>query len=316
MGTESENSVTRQETEFSDSVPEPGAARHRAVRRVLLVTLALNLVVAVAKGAYGIWSGSLAIAADAVHSLVDASANIVGMIALRFAAAPPDPGHPYGHQKIEMAAAAAIGMAIGVTAIELGWSTVQALLDGRAAPATSAVGFAIIGGTWLINMFVATYERRRARQLDSAYLAADAAHTASDVAVTAAVLAAYTAAHFGVHWADPAGALLVLIVIVRVAWHVLSSNLSILVDRAVLDPDEVRAAARAVTGVSDCHRIRSRGTSQAVHVDLHVQIEGTMSLSEAHDVAHRVEEHLRHTWPGIVDVTIHIEPEDDHYEGL
>lgn len=293
-----------------------GEARHRAVRRVLLVTLVLNLMVAAAKGIYGIWSGSLAIAADAVHSLVDASANIVGMVALRFAAAPPDQTHPYGHQKIEIAAAAAIGMAIGVTAIELGWSTIHALLDGRAAPATSTVGFVIVGGTWITNMFVATYERRRARQLDSAYLAADAAHTASDVAVTAAVLAAYTAAHFGVRWADPVGALLVLAVIGRVAWQVLSSNVSILIDRAVLDPDEVRAAARGVAGVSDSHRIRSRGTSQAVLVDLHVQVDGAMSLCEAHRVAHRVEETLRRTWPAIVDVTIHIEPADDQYEGL
>lgn len=290
--------------------------RQRAIQRVLLVTLVLNLLVAASKGIYGVWSGSLAIAADAVHSLVDASANIVGMVALRFAAAPPDRAHPYGHHKIEITAAAAIGVAIGVTAIEFGWSAIEALVYGRPPPATQWIGFAIIGGTWAINMFVAVYERRRARQLASAYLAADAAHTGSDVVVTAAVLASYTATYLGVSWTDPVGALLVLVIITRVAWRVLTSNLSILLDRAVLDPEEVRTVVRRIEGVSGCHRIRSRGTEHAVQLDLHLQIRGAMTLDQAHEVAHQVEDALRQARPEIVDVTIHVEPEDDSPEGL
>lgn len=290
--------------------------RQRAIQRVLLVTLALNLLVAAGKGIYGVWSGSLAIAADAVHSLVDASANIVGMVALRYAAAPPDRGHPYGHHKIEITAAAAIGVAIGVTALEFGWSAIDALVHGREPPAAGLAGFAIIITTWAINMFVAVYEHRRARQLASAYLAADAAHTGSDVAVTAAVLASYTATYLGVTWTDPVGALLVLVIIARVAWRVLTGNLSILLDRAVLDPNEVREVAERIEGVAGCHRIRSRGTEQAVHLDLHLQIRGAMSLDQAHAVAHRVEDALRQARPEIVDVTIHVEPEDDSPEGL
>lgn len=290
--------------------------RQRAVQRVLLVTLALNLLVAAAKGIYGTWSGALAISADAIHSMVDASANIVGMVALRFAAAPPDPGHPYGHHKIEIAAAAAIGVAIGITAIEFGWSAIQALTHNRPPPAVDIAGFAVIIGTWAINLFVTVYERRRAHQLASSYLAADAAHTGSDVAVTAAVLLSYTATSLGLRWADPVGALLVLAAIAHVAWRVLTSNLSVLLDRAVLDPDEVGAVARGVDGVTGCHRVRSRGTEHAVYLDLHLQIDGTMSLQEAHRTAHRVEDALRRAKPAIVDVTIHLEPTDDAPEDL
>ncbi|WP_428264442.1 cation diffusion facilitator family transporter [Haliangium sp.] len=290
--------------------------RARAVQRVLVVEMLLNLLVAAAKGVYGLWSGSLVIAADAVHSLVDAAANIGGMVALRWAGAPPDPHHPYGHHKIEIVAAAGIGVLIGIGAFEFGWSAIDALIHGSQPPARSPIGFAVIVGTWGINMFVATWEYRKARQLDSAYLAADAAHTASDVAVTAAVLVAYSASYMGIHWTDPVGALLVMVVIVRAGWLVLTRNLAVLLDRAVLEPARVRTVALAVPGVTGCHRVRSRGTERLAYLDLHVQVEGTLSLHAAHEISHQVEDALRTEMPSLVDVTIHIEPAGDPPEAL
>lgn len=288
-----------------------GDERKRAVKRVLVIVLALNLVVAVAKAVYGMWAGSLVIAVDALHSFVDAAANVAGLVVLRWADAPPDRGHPYGHHKIEIAAAAGIGVLLALGALEFGRSAVDALLHGRQSPATSAIGFAVIVGTWVINLFVATYEHRRATRLDSAYLAADAAHTASDLAVTAAVLIAFTAMHFGVAWADPVGALLVIAAIVRVTWHVLGENVSVLIDRAAIDPERVRALALSVPGVSGCHRVRSRGVARAAYVDLHLHVDGALSLHEAHELSHRVEDVLRRELPGVADVTIHVEPTGD-----
>ncbi len=293
-----------------------GDDRKRAVKRVLVIVMVLNLAVAVAKAAYGMWAGSLVIAADALHSFIDAAANVAGLVALRWAHAPPDRGHPYGHHKIEIAAAAGIGVLLALGALEFGRGAVDALLHGRQPPATSAIGFAVIAGTWVVNLFVAAYEHRRARQLDSAYLEADAMHTASDLAVTAAVLIAYTAISFGVAWADPVGALLVMAVIARVTWRVLGDNLSVLIDRAAIDPERVRAVVMAVPGVSGCHRVRSRGTILAAYVDLHLQVPGDLSVDAAHALSHRVEEALQRELPGISDVTIHIEPAGDPPEAL
>lgn len=290
--------------------------RARAVRRVLFVVLLLNLVVFAAKAAYGLWSGSLAISSDAMHSLADAGANVIGLVVLHFAEAPPDDQHPYGHRKLEMVAAAAIGVTVAAAALRFAWDAVDALINARPAPQTSLLGFAVIGGTWLINLVVAAYEARRARDLDSAYLAADAAHTASDLIVTAGVAASFTASFFGHNWADPVGALLIIVFIGRVAWRILSANLTVLVDRVVVDPDRVRAVACSVEGALDCHRVRSRGTEGAAHVDLHLLIDGELPLREAHDIAHSVEAELRRAIPAIVDVTIHMEPADDPEEGL
>ena len=292
------------------------SARSRAVRWVLLFILVLNAAVFVAKALYAVWSGSLAIASDAIHSLVDASANVIGLVVLRFADAPPDQGHPYGHRKLEVVAAAAIGVSVGIAAVRFAWDAIDALVHGRAAPETSVIGFFVIGGTWLVNLVVARYEARRARELDSAYLAADAAHTASDLVVTAGVAASFTATYFGVAWADPVGGLIIIVFIGRISWTILKANVTVLLDRAVVDPGQVAAVARTVSGVEDVHRVRSRGTDAAAQLDLHLLIDGDLPLREAHAIAHRVEERLRREIPAIADVTIHMEPADDPEEGL
>jgi cation diffusion facilitator family transporter len=291
-------------------------ARAGAVRRVLLAILGLNLVVFAAKAAYGLWSGSLAISSDAMHSLADAGANVIGLVVLHFAEAPPDDKHPYGHRKLEMVAAAAIGVTVAMVALRFAWDAIDALASGEGPPETSLLGFVVIGGTWVINLVVAAYEARRARDLDSAYLAADAAHTASDLVVTAGVAVSFTATFFGVRWADPVGALLIIVFIGRIAWRIIGANLTVLVDRVVIDPDRVRAVVRSVDGALDCHRVRSRGTEGAAQVDLHLLLEGEITLREAHETAHQVEEKLRRLIPEIVDVTIHMEPSDDPEEGL
>lgn len=293
-----------------------GSDRARQVQRVVLAILWMNLAVAVAKAIYGLWAGSLAVASDAVHSGLDAGSNVMGLIALRLAAHPPDPEHPYGHRKIEIIAASLIGVLIAGGSAQFAWSAVHALMESRPAPATGVLGFVVVGATLAVNVLVATYEARRGRELGSAFLIADAAHTASDVLVTVAVLGSLALSQLGVAWADPATALLVILVIARVAWRILSSNVGILLDRAVIDAEAVRGAVQAVPGVASCHRVRSRGVQGAVHLDLHLLVDGDLPLREAHEISHTVESTLRTRFPGIVDVTIHVEPAGEPEEAL
>lgn len=295
-----------------DAVP----GRERRVRRVVLWVLVLNLVVAAIKAVYGAASGSLAVATDAVHSLLDAAGNIVALIALRIAAQPPDRGHPYGHRKFEIVAAAAVGVLIAAGVLHFGWEAGQALFSARESTPPTLWGMGIIFGTFLINIAVAILERRRGRQLKSSFLIADAAHTASDVAVTAAVLVSMLLFRLGLSWADPVAALVVLAVIARVAWQILAGNVAVLVDAAAIDPDRVVAIAMLTPGVNGCHRVRSRGTELAAQVDLHILLANDISLRDAHAIAHKVEAALKAEIPAVVDVTIHMEPEEDGYENL
>jgi cation diffusion facilitator family transporter len=298
------------------SEPLSEVERQRAIRRVVLNILWLNLAVAAAKGIYAASSGSLALASDTVHTVLDAMSNVVGVVALRVAHSPPDAGHPYGHHKVEVLAAAAIGVFIAGATFKFAWSAIDALIYGHAPPEIGAVGFAVISATLAVNVLIAIYEHRRGRALKSPFLIADAAHTASDVAVTISVLIALVAVYLGAPWADPVAALGVVIVIGRVAWRILATNVDVLLDHAVVDADEIRRIAHAVEGVAGCHRVRSRGVTEAFQIDLHLLVEGDPPLSEAHAISHRVEARLKDTFPGLDDVTIHIEPEGDEEEDL
>jgi cation diffusion facilitator family transporter len=286
-------------------------ARTVAVQRVLVAVLVLNLLVAAAKAIGGVWLGSLAITSDAVHSVIDAGGNVLGLIVLRFAARPADPGHPYGHHKFEVLAAAAIGAVVAFVALRFAWGAIEALLVGRPAPVASPVGFAIEAVTLAVNLGVATYEARRARTLRSSFLAADAAHTASDVLVTGAVMLSYVGVYLGFGWADPVGALVVVGFIGKVAWTILAPNLRVLTDTVMIDPDAVKRVVTGVHGVVGCHRIRSRGSPGAVAVDLHIHVDGELSLREAHDIASAVEQAIDRNFADVTDVNVHVEPASD-----
>ena len=286
------------------------------VQRIIVIVLAMNVAVAIAKGIYGHTSGSLSVASDAIHSLLDAASNVVGIFFLRLAKSPPDPEHPYGHRKIETMAAAFIGFLIAGGALGFGVSAVEALLHGRRAVEATNSGFVVMAGTLVVNVFVTRYEHRRGKELGSAYLVADAAHTLSDVFVTTAVIVALVLSRIGIALADPIVALGVILVIARVAWRIIASNVGVLLDRAVVDAKHIRATALGVPGVVGCHRVRSRGVDGAVLVDFHLQVDGDLPLRDAHALSHQVEATVKGAYPQVVDVTIHIEPGEDEEEDL
>jgi len=276
----------------------------------------LNLLVAGTKGVYGVLSGSLTITADAVHSTVDAGANVLGLFLLKQSAEAPDPKHPYGHRKFEVLGAMALGLAIAAVGINFGIQSVRDFLNPGAIPKTELLGVAVIVGTLVVNIIVATYEARKARELESKFLAADAAHTASDVFVTFAVLVSYGASHVGIARADSIGALVVTIVIMKIAWDVLRDNVKVLVDEAQGDVDRIEKIVLAIDGIDSCHRVRSHGTPDAIIVDLHAHADGKLSLAASHELTHHIETALFQDDPRIVDITVHMEPSGEPKEGL
>jgi len=281
----------------------------RGVRRVLWLTLALNLAVSVGKVAVGLLSGSLAMVADGYHSLVDGANNVLGLIVAAYAFAPPDRGHPYGHRKFETAATAVIGVAL----LSLAYGVLEGAL-GRARhpelPLIGALNWTVMAATMAVNVFVSRYEDREGRRLRSAFLVADASHTRADLLVSVGVVASFAAAKAGLAWADPAVAVAIAAVIAVQAVRILVSAFHVLTDRAALDAERVEALARAVPGVRGIGGVRTRGRGDAVWVDLTVRLDGAMTLRDAHDVADRIEESLGAAHPEIVDVVVHLEPAD------
>lgn len=278
------------------------------IQRVLLIILVLNLAVAAAKLGYGRIAGVVCIQADGLHSLLDAFGNVVGLVGMRFAGAPPDRDHPYGHRRFEHLAAAGVGVLILVGLWEVAGGAWRSLL-GEQVPRTDAVGLVVIGATLAVNVFVTRYEARKARTLGSAFLMADAKHTLSDVFATMLVAVAWVGMRMGIPWADPAGAALVMVIIGRVGWSVLRENVPVLLDAAPIDAARIREIVVGIPGVIGCHEIRSRGSSRAAHLDLHIQVDPTMTVLDGHALGHRVKDALMKRFPEIEDVLVHLEPD-------
>ena len=284
--------------------------RSAGVRRVLWITLALNVLVSGAKIVVGKLSGSLSMVADGYHSLLDGSNNVIGLIVAAFAYAPPDRGHPYGHRKFETSATLLIGLALLALAYRVVEGALGQVSHAR-LPEIGALNWAVMGVTLAMNLFVSWYEAREGRRLGSEYLVADAAHTRSDVYVSLGVVASFAGARAGVGWMDSLVAVAIAVFIAVLSVRILVGSFHVLTDRAVMPPEPIEAVARAVPGVIDCRDVRTRGGVDSVYVDLVVHVDGSTSLTQAHEVADRIEDALKKAYPRIVDVVVHVEPAPD-----
>lgn len=292
----------------------PGPAETaRAVRRILVIVLVLNLSVALAKLIVGGLSRSISMVADGFHSLTDSASNVIGLVGIAVAARPPDADHPYGHRKFETLAALFIGGLLAMTAWEVTRSTLDRLISGG-APDVGTASFAVMTATIAVNLAVSSYEGRRGRSLGSEVLTADAAHTRSDVYTSLAVIASLWAARLGFPELDLLAAMLITVVIARVAFRILRENAAHLADAALVPAERVREIAMLVPGVESVHKIRTRGRPGAGYADLHIQVDPGLRLDRAHVIAHMVADRLRQEL-GFRDVVTHVEPPTGHRTG-
>jgi cation diffusion facilitator family transporter len=282
-------------------------SRYASVRVVLVRILFLNLAVALAKIFYGQLSGSISIVSDGFHSLTDSASNVVALLGVRIARKPPDADHPYGHRKYETLASAAIALFLIIIVIEIGQSAVARLRFGG-APTVGLASFVVMLATLAINLAVVAYEKRAAEQLSSELLFADARHTQSDVLTSLTVIAALIGSAGGYPIFDVVAALIVMVFIGYAGFEIARGAAKILSDAIVISEEDVRAVVESVPSVLGCHHIRSRGTADHVFLDLHVWLDGSTPLTQAHSVSHKVKDLLIARYPQIVDAVIHIEP--------
>jgi cation diffusion facilitator family transporter len=282
--------------------------RSRAVRRVLARLLVANIAVVVAKAAIGMMAGSLAVIGDAAHSSVDVVYNVLGLFVVRVAARAPDEEHPYGHGKFETLGALAIVVFLSITCFELVRSAIGRLGSGGRVVQISDVGLVILLATLATNVFVAWYENRRGHELSSELLIADAAHTRTDVFITIGVLIGVLFARRGHTWVDPVVAIVIALLIVRVAYEILSRVVPVLVDERAIPEPTIRQTAQAVKGVKSAYGIRSRGGNAGVrYAEVTIAVDSSANVADAHAIADAVEERLKKDLE-LEEVTVHVEP--------
>jgi cation diffusion facilitator family transporter len=283
-------------------------ARHRAVRKVLLLTFGANLAVVSAKGVAGFLAQSLSVLADATHSSVDAWNNVMALALASLAAKAPDEEHPYGHAKFETLGALAIAAFLSITVYELVRSAFIRLLGRGPLPqgTTFAIGVMLLSA--IVNLLITRYETRAAKRLRSDILLADAAHTRTDVYASLAVVIGLGLVRLGYPRADALCTLFVAIVIARAGWRILKTTVPILVDERAAAEDTIAGIARSALGVRDCFHVRSRGRAGDVFAELTITVDRSLNVEEAHHIADDVERRVASAL-GAREVVVHVEPD-------
>jgi len=277
------------------------------VSRVGWVGLLCNLALAAAKAAAGILGHSQAVLADALHSLTDSVTDIAVILGVRFWTAPADEDHPHGHGRIETLITVVIGLTVGAVAVGMGVQAIRGLRhDPGTAPTAIALAVALV--SIVVKEVLYQWTARVGREVRSPALVANAWHHRSDAisSIPAAVAVAVTLIDPGWAVVDRVGAVVVCLLILRI----LRPAIDQLIDAGapVSDRRHIEELALQVDGVEAAHAVRTRYVGADLAVDLHVEVDGGLSVGEGHTIAVAVRRKLIEEGPNVTDALVQIEP--------
>jgi cation diffusion facilitator family transporter len=291
--------------------------KHPALKgiRPTIIGISVNLLLVLVKGVAGILGNSFALVADAIESISDVISSVILWAGLRIATKAPDEDHPYGHGKAEPLAASIIALSLTAAAIMIAVESIHNIRTPHQAPAPFTL--------WVLLVVVFTkeilfrYVVRIGNEIESTALTADAWHHRSDMLTSLAAFIGISVALIGgegYEIADDFAALFAAGIILYNAYRILRTALDEVMDVAPpsIIADDVRTVARTVEGVAGLEKCFVRKMGFELYVDLHVLVNGELTVREGHDIAHKVKEKLLQANPRIYDVLVHIEPEDVH----
>jgi len=281
--------------------------RFQKIRRILISVLILNWGVAAAKLFFGWMIRSASMTADGFHSFSDGSSNLIGLFGIWIASRPVDRTHPYGHKKFETLTSVIISGLLFLVCFSVVREGVLRFLH-PVMPKVDVKGFLVMGVTLAINIGVMIYETRRGRALKSDILISDAMHTRADILTSSAVIVTLIGIKLGYPILDPVVSLLIAGFIGYAAIDILKESSRVLSDGVAIQGEEIEKAVLSIKGVRECHKIRSRGRPDDIHIDLHVLVDPEMRVHKAHHLSYAIENKIKREFGGVTDVVVHMEP--------
>jgi len=288
--------------------------RYQEIKKVTLVAVVTNLFLSVVKISLGIIGQSQALVADGVHSLADLISDLIVLIAAKHGSKKADDEHPYGHGRFETIAEITLGLLLVVVAAGIFFDAGLRLYEPERL--LSPTWFALLAAFISIaaNEGLFHYTIRAARRLKSTLLTANAWHHRTDAISSIIALFGIAGAMLGFAMLDAVAAIAVSLLIAKVGWDIIYRSVRELVDTA-LDPEtvaQIREIILSVDGVKAVHSLRTRSVGSNALVDVHLLvIDSRISVSEGHQISERVMRKLISEVDDVVDVTVHIDPEDD-----
>lgn len=292
--------------------------REKEIYKVTLVGSAVNVVLLVFKFVAGILGHSSAMVADALHSLSDFVTDIIVLVFVKISHKPQDKSHDYGHGKYETLALTLIGIALMVVALSIivkGALKIAAWAHGETLEAPGMLAFWAAIVSIVLKEAIYRYSIIKARKLNSKAVEANAWHHRSDALSSIGTAVGIGGAIFlGARWTilDPIASVVVGAFIVKVAFDLLRNGIGDLMEQSLPDAveNEILQLAASVPGVSEPHELRTRRIGNHYAIELHILMDGNLTLKEAHDKASEVEDLLRQHYGEETHIAVHVEPRD------
>ena len=277
--------------------------------RAAALSIASNSVLVLAKGLIGIFTGSVSVLAEAIHSSLDLLASIIAFFGVKTAGKPADDGHPYGHGKWENVSGTTEALLIFIAAIWIVYEATKKIIEGS-APEMLELGIAAMVVSVVLNTIISRYLKKVARETDSVALEADASHLTTDVLTSLGVLIGLLLVKItGLTILDPIVAIIVAVVIVKAARDILVKSFSGIVDTSLPKEELVKITSvitRHTAGILRYNDLKTRKAGSHRFVDFHIEATDTLTSSQILGISELVKVDLKNEL-GIEQVNIHWE---------
>ena len=290
--------------------------RTKQIYRVTILGMFVNIVLFIFKLIAGIVGRSGAMIADAAHSASDFATDIVVLAFVRISAKPRDDDHHWGHGKYETLASLIISLAlfaVGVQILIESGEKIADVLDGKGLPRPDIIAVIAAAVSIVVKEALYQYTVRKGRKLSSPSVVSNAWHHRSDALSSIGALLGIGAAHFfGEKWciADPIAAIVVAALIVKTAISICRTALAELLEKSL--PKEVEEEILSIisdtSNVQEPHNLRTRRIGANIAVEVHIRVDGAMTVFESHEISRDIEQKLRARFGERTAVAIHIEP--------
>ncbi|THB69542.1 MAG: cation transporter [Gammaproteobacteria bacterium] len=289
----------------------------KAQHKATIIGAVVNIVLSIFKIFFGIVSHSQALLIDGIHSLSDLITDALVIVTTKLANDEPDSKHPYGHQRFETLGSLAIGTFLIALAGAIIYSGFEKILSPNLqTPGWAAIVVAIL--SIASKEWVYHYTMAIATETKSQVLKANAWHHRTDSLSSIVVVIGLIGSYAGLNWLDPLAAIIVAVMIGKVGFDLVWGNLAELVDTAPPQDfiDNITKIIDQFPEIKGTHRLRCRKSGANILLDLHIQVEPYISVSEGHQIGDNLTHRLLTEIEEINDVTVHIDPEEDDFKNL
>ncbi len=281
----------------------------RLKRLAAVAAVAVASVLIAAKTGAWLATGSVSLLSTLIDSMLDLAASLVNLFAIRHALQPADREHRFGHGKAEPLAGLAQAAFVSGSAAFLLFEAFQRLVH-PVQIANTTFGIAVMAFSIVLTLGLVAFQRFVVRRTGSVAISADSLHYSADLLVNASVVVALLlSVNLGWTAADPLFAICIAVFILRGAWSIFRSSLDLLMDRELPEDErqQIREIATAHAGVISVHDLRTRSSGTMTFIQFHLEMDGNLTLLEAHEIADDVMDGIEQAFPN-AEVLIHEDP--------